>query len=309
MPNTPHDCLIHTIDTNWLGQPHYTAVYLLEAPEGLCLIETGPHSATENVVAGLHELGHKPEDIDHVLVSHIHLDHAGAAWWWAQQGAMIHAHEFGARHLINPVALLKSATRIYGDRMDQLWGSVEPIDESRMNPVHGDAVLELAGLSIRAIETPGHARHHHAFAFVTQEHGSICFTGDVGAMIMPKGDYIAVPTPPPDFDLDAWLVSLHRLQAENFDAIFPTHFGIHEDPSTHFRRLSDALTAHSSFVGDLMTTGASQEAIYEKLVEWQRVIALEQGTPESQYREYVIDHLMAMNVTGLMRYWSKKREA
>jgi glyoxylase-like metal-dependent hydrolase (beta-lactamase superfamily II) len=261
------------------------------------------------VVAGLQDLGHKPQDIDHVLVSHIHLDHAGAAWWWARQGAQIHVHEFGAKHLVDPSVLFNSATRIYGDRMEHLWGALEPIDEAQVNPVHGGDILELAGLSIRAIETAGHARHHHAYAFNTLEHGSICFTGDAGAMIMPEGDFIAVPSPPPEYDLETWLESLQRLDAERFDAIFPTHFGIHRDPAAHFKRLSESLVAHTEFVGDLMTRGADRATIHEKLVEWQRTVALDQGTPDALYQAYTVDHLMDMNVTGLMRYWTKKRES
>lgn len=310
MPENPQPCTIHTIETNWLGLPRYTAVYLLEGPEGLALIETGAYSSNDHVVAGLKRLGFEPSDVGDVLVSHIHLDHAGAAWWWARQGAQIHAHEFGAKHLVSPDVLLKSATRIYGERMDELWGDVEPIDEAKMTPVHGGDILEIAGLRIEAIETPGHARHHHAYALATEAHGRVCFSGDAAGMIMPEGHYIAVPTPPPEFDFEVWIETLRRLEERRFDALFPTHFGKYDrEPNHHFEALAEALQAHVGFVGGLMQQGAERDEVYEKLVAWQRDVALELGTPERLYRDYTVEHLMDMNVTGLMRYWAKKHEA
>ncbi len=309
MLETIQDCTIHTIDSNWLELPRYTAVYVLQGPDGLVLIETGAYCANGNVVAGLDDLGFAPSDIRHVLVSHIHLDHAGAAWWWARQGAQIYVHEFGAKHLVNPAALLNSATRIYGDRMDYLWGDVEPIEQNRVTSVHDGDVLEVGGLHITAIETPGHARHHHAYALTTREHGKICFTGDVGAMVMPEGDFIAVPTPPPEFDLDVWLDSLAKLESHEFDAIFPTHFGKFENPNAHFQRLARALQAHADRVDNLMSNGASRDEVYADIVGWQRELSLELGTPEKLYQDYAVDHLMDMNVSGLIRHWTKKQES
>ncbi len=309
MTHSAQSCTIHTIDTNWIGLPRYTAVYLLEGPDGLAIVETGPYCANENVLAGIRERGFDPADVKHVLVSHIHLDHAGAAWWWAKQGAQVYVHEFGARHLIDPSALLNSAGRIYGDRMDYLWGAVEPIDDSRVTPVHDGDVVEVAGLTLTAIESPGHARHHHAYALTTEDLGSICFTGDAAAMVMPEGDFIAVPTPPPEFDLDLWLATLDRLEAMNFDAIFPTHFDIVRDGNRLLSRLAVALKAHVDFVEERMDRDMTRERIFEEMVEWQRAIATELGTSNDLFERYSLDHLIPMNVTGLMRYLKKKREA
>jgi len=310
MLETPQNCTIHTIDTNWLGLPRYTAAYLLEGPGGLALVETGPFCSNDNIVAGVRALGHKPGDVRHVLVSHIHLDHAGAAWWWARQGSQVHVHEFGARHLVDPSVLMNSATRIYGDRMDFLWGRMEPIDAARVTAVHDGDVLEVAGLRIMAIETPGHARHHHAYALTTAEHGRVCFTGDVGAMIMPEGDFIAVPTPPPEFDLEAWLASLNRLEAMAFDVLYPSHFDrCRAEPNAYFRRLARALIAHAEFARQRIDRGAMREEIFRDLVDWQRQVAARLGTPDRLFQDYTVDHLLDMNVTGLMRYWTKKRES
>lgn len=290
-----------------MGLPRYTAVYVLQGPEGAILIETSSAVTTENIVAGLREIGLDPKDIKHVLVSHIHLDHAGAAWWWAQQGAQIHVHEFGAQHLIDPSALVASATRIYTDRMDTLWGPVQPIAPEKVLPVHDGDVINVCGLKIKAIEAPGHARHHHAFALSTIDHGKICFTGDACAMIMPEGDYLAVPTPPPEFDLELWLETLQRLETCNFDTLYPTHFGPYlGPPATLLHRLRDALIEQAEFVRVQMETGKPRQEIFDAFVAWQREVSIAQGTSEKLYQDYTVDHLMEMNTTGLMRYWTKK---
>ena len=303
----PQNCTIHTLDSRWLGLARYTAVYVLVGPDGPLLIETASSNTVENYLPELRKIGFEPRDIRHVLVSHIHLDHAGASWWWARQGAQIHVHEFGAQHLVDPAALLKSATRIYQDRMEYLWGSVEPIAPNQVTSVHDGDVIDVCGLKITAIETPGHARHHHAYALTTSEHGKVCFTGDVGAMIMPEGDYLAVPTPPPEFDLDAWITSLSRLEAMNFDVIFPTHFGAFPGvPNVLFERLRKALLEQTQFVRSLVDEDLTRDEIFDRLVDWQRRVTLEQGTPEKLYDDYVVEHLMGMNVGGMMRYWKKK---
>lgn len=301
------NCTIHTLDTLWLDLPRYTAVYVLVGPEGPLLIETGAGNTVEHYLPGLRDIGFEPRDISHVLVSHIHLDHAGAAWWWAQQGAQIHVHEFGAQHLVDPSVLLKSATRIYQDRMDYLWGNVEPIASDQVTSVHDGDVIDVCGLKITAIETPGHAQHHHVYALTTVEHGRICFTGDVAAMIMPEGDYLAVPTPPPEFDLESWLTSLVRLETMNFDVILPTHFGAYAGkPNVLFERLRKVLFKQAQFVRTLMAEDLTRDDIFERLVDWQRRVTIEQGTPEKLYDDYVVEHLMGMNVGGMMRYWKKK---
>src|SRR5262249_30206501 len=152
-------------------------------------------------------------DIRHALVTHIHLDHAGAAGHLAQHGTHIYLHEFGGPHLIDPSRLIDSATRIYGDQMDHLWGRLIPVPEHLVHPVRDGDGLNPDGLRITAIEPPGHARHHHAFALEIDGE-RIGFAGDAAGIIMPgipeppAGTFMVVPTPPPEFDLQAWLTSI-----------------------------------------------------------------------------------------------------
>ncbi|MBT8484702.1 MAG: MBL fold metallo-hydrolase, partial [Phycisphaerae bacterium] len=222
---------IHTIDVNYLNTPGAIASYIVIGPGGdPVMVETGPGCAVEGLVAGLKELGFRPRDVRDVLVTHIHFDHAGAAGWMAREGARIHVHEFGAAHLVDPTRLVRSAERIYGDRMGVLWGELIPVPEKQVRPVYDGDAIDAGGLRFRAIETPGHARHHHAYGLETEDLGRVAFTGDAAATFVEEAPgFISLPTPPPEFELAAWISSLDRLGEEGLDRIYPTHFGVVED--------------------------------------------------------------------------------
>ena len=151
---------MNIIDLKFLGLERAIAVFLVETSIGPILIETGPHSSLPKLKSGLSKLGYELKDIKHVLLTHIHLDHAGAAWAFAEQGAKIHLHPRGYRHLNEPSKLLESARRIYKDQMDSLWGSIKPIPEDNLLTVEDGEVLTFGDVSIKAMHTPGHAQHH-----------------------------------------------------------------------------------------------------------------------------------------------------
>jgi glyoxylase-like metal-dependent hydrolase (beta-lactamase superfamily II) len=298
---------IHTLDLHYLGTPEAIASYILVGRGGPVMIETGPGRSTDALASGLNTLGYEPSDVKHVLVTHIHFDHAGASGWMARHGAQIHVHEFGAPHLIEPTRLVESARRIYGEQMDELWGELIPIPEGQVSPVHDNDVIEVEGIAIRAIETPGHARHHHAFAVDTDE-GRICFTGDAAATYIPNtGSFVSVPTPPPEFDLERWIASIERLEAERFDRICPTHFGAVNDPAGHLARVKPTLRAHAEFVRKLMDENAAREEILARYTDWWVTGAKQAGVPERKLHFY-INSMAEMNVTGIMRYWTKRAE-
>jgi len=299
---------VHTIDLHYLGHRNTIASYLIEADEP-ALIETGPASTLDALRSGLASRGYQPADIKHVFVTHIHLDHAGAAGWWAEQGATIYVHGFGAKHLIDPSKLIASAERIYGDQMDRLWGAITPVPESQVRPLQDDDVIEIDhDVCFTALETPGHARHHHAFAMSIHDE-RICFTGDAAAMIVPGTDFIAIPTPPPEFNLEQWLGSIERLRACDYDAIYPTHFGRLENAARHFDRLKTQLIEHSAFIRESLDADESDDERRRRYAEWVRQRALDDGVGQEDLAHFVSDNLLNMNVTGIARYWTKKREA
>ena len=199
---------IQTLDLKFRGFSGAIAAYLIPHSQGAVLVECGPGSTSMALEAGLQGIGLKVSDISDVLLTHIHLDHAGAAGWLARHGARIHVHPVGAPHLLNPEKLLASAARIYGDNMHTLWGEFLPVPEEQLT-VHEDGeVIEIEGLRFRALDTPGHAFHHYAYIY--QE---VCFSGDIGGVRVGGARHVRLPMPPPEFNLELWRESVRRLEA------------------------------------------------------------------------------------------------
>src|SRR5438105_908861 len=146
-----------------LGLAGIVAATALETNDGIALFDTGPESTFDNVVVDLRKHGFAAEDVRHVFLSHIHFDHAGAAWRFAELGATIYVHPRGAPHLIDPAKLIASATRLYGDDMERLWGRIAPVPEERVKVLQDNDVIRVAPFEVRAIATPGHASHHHIY--------------------------------------------------------------------------------------------------------------------------------------------------
>ena len=294
---------IHTIDLNFLGLKQAIAAYLVVGPGGPVLVETGPGSTQEALVAGLAEHGLAPGDLEAALISHIHLDHAGAAGWLAAQGVTICVHPLGAPHLISPERLLHSAGRIYGDEMDRLWGEMLAAPAERVRAVEDGEVVVAGGLRFRAIETKGHAGHHHTWLI---EGRSIAFTGDVAGVRMPGEDMLAVPAPPPEIDLDAWNASLVQLSRLGLKRIYPTHFGAFDDVEGHLERLRDELEVCADFIHQAMLAGKTREEIVPAYLQWQRERAASKGIGDAAMQGYEAANPLEMSVDGLMRYWRKR---
>ncbi|MDQ6655974.1 MAG: MBL fold metallo-hydrolase, partial [Verrucomicrobiota bacterium] len=155
--------MVHVLDTQQLGRRGIIAATAVESGDGLVLFDTGPESTFENVRAELTRLGAQINDVRHVFLSHIHFDHAGAAWRFAESGATIYVHPRGAPHLIDPSKVVASATRIFGGDMQKLWGEIAPISEGSVRILEDMDVVRVGSLQVRAIATPGHASHHHIY--------------------------------------------------------------------------------------------------------------------------------------------------
>src|SRR5580765_8838380 len=155
--------MVHVLDTRQLGRPGIIAVTAVESSEGLILFDTGPESTFENIAAELRRVGFDVGDVRHVFLSHIHFDHAGAAWRWAERGATIYVHPRGAPHLLDPTKLVESARRIFGDDMERLWGEFASVPADRLRILEDGDCVRAGEIEVRAIDTPGHASHHHVY--------------------------------------------------------------------------------------------------------------------------------------------------
>lgn len=293
---------VHTLDLGFRKTPQTIASYLIPTSRGAVLIEAGPGSTLEALKAGLKTFQFTPADITDVLLTHIHLDHAGAAGWLAGQGARIHVHPNGAQHLLDPEKLLKSARRVYGDKMEELWGDFLPVPQSHLIVTPPDTKIEIDGLEFLALDTPGHADHHFAYLFE-----DICFSGDVGGVRLPGSDYLCVPAPPPEFHLGKWRDTLTRLRAAKFRRIAPTHFGIFEDAEKHLEMLGRGLEELSEFIERVMPGDPPIEEINRQYQEWTAQRYSSSGIHGPQLEAYEIANPSWMSPSGLQRYWRKHR--
>ncbi len=294
---------IDVLDLEFQGSPHVIASFLVHGPQGPVLIEPGPGSTLPTLLAGLEKHGVRPDDVRDVLVTHIHLDHAGSAGWWAQQGARIFVHGIGAPHLVDPSKLLGSARRIYGDRMDSLWGEVLPAPAGRVVVVQDGDVLEVGGLEITALETPGHARHHHAWVV-----GDIAFAGDAAGIMLPHNDWIDLPAPPPEFDLAAWKTTLEKLRGLGLRALYRTHFGAGSDPQHELATFEETMDQAVEWVREMLERQMEREAMIPEFSRRMRARARELGMSEEDALSYELSNPRSMSVDGIARYLRKRRE-
>jgi glyoxylase-like metal-dependent hydrolase (beta-lactamase superfamily II) len=242
-----------------------------------------------------------PADIPDVLVTHIHLDHAGAAGWWARQGATVHVHHVGAPHLINPERLLASAGRIYGDRLGALWGEFLAAPAGQVHALHDGDLVEAGGLQFLALDTPGHAGHHMVYQV-----DDIAFVGDLAGVRRPGVSHVRLPTPPPEFDLAQWLASIDQVRSRRLARIYLTHFGAVEEVDAHWDTAAALVREYADRVHKGLTQGAGRDAIVAEFVAWEQSRLQADGVAPEEWEAYANIGPVGMSVDGLIRYWQKR---
>lgn len=291
---------VHTLDLKFQNTPGTIASFLVESDGGLALVETGPGSTLPQLRAGIAALGFDERDIKHVLVTHIHLDHAGAAGWWAQQGAQVFCHPSAARHLIEPSRLIESARRVYQEKMDTLWGEMLPAPEERITTLADGDSITLGSLKITAWDTPGHARHHHAFVV-----GDACFTGDVAGARIQGSPYISVTSAPPQFEPPAYVASLDRLIQADLKRLYLTHFGEVTDAQFHLTNYRQRIQDVYQKVRDWVAEGASAEEIQKRYHDSEHEVAVAAGVSEAQWQLFQMANGTKMSADGIRLYVEK----
>jgi len=290
------------IDTGYAGTPEAVGVYLLLGDRP-ALIETGPASTSEAVIAGIRAAGLDPDEVEAIAVTHIHLDHAGGAGTLAQQlpKAHVYVHPRGAPHLVDPGRLLNSAARLYGDDLERLFGQTLAVPEARVHVLADQDQIVLGSRRLTALDTPGHARHHHAYRDAAS--GDL-FTGDVAGVALPRSRYVRAPTPPPELDVQAWRESLRRVRSLHPKRLLLTHFGPHDWVPDLLDQLEERLLQGVETVREDMAAGLTDVAITDRL--WQaarRDIEARDGAGASARFEVIMP--VRQSVLGLMRYIEK----
>jgi glyoxylase-like metal-dependent hydrolase (beta-lactamase superfamily II) len=282
---------LEPLDVRHLGLDCVIGSYVVETEEGLALFDCGPTSALPGLEAALAERGLELADIGHLLISHIHLDHAGAA------GAIVRAHphiqvhvsEVGAPHLVDPSRLEASARRLYGDAFDALWGALLPVPAGNVEPV-GDRVLGLD-----CFPTPGHARHHVSYL---DAEGTL-YSGDVAGVRLAPAQFVLPPLPPPEVDLPAWEASIEEMERRSPIRLACIHFGVFDDVLEHLGKLRETLRRWAEWVEHGMDEPTFSAAVHADIA------ASDPGEVDHYMTVVPASHCFA----GLERYFRKRRDA
>jgi glyoxylase-like metal-dependent hydrolase (beta-lactamase superfamily II) len=275
------------VDTRHLGRERVIACWEFDD----VLVDPGPESTLETLLDGLGE-GFEPRAL---LLTHIHLDHAAAAGALVRRwpDLPVYVHERGAKHMADPSRLLDSATQLYGDRMDELWGEVVPVPEANLKILSGGETVE----GCRVEYTPGHASHHVSYL---HEASGTAFVGDVAGVVIPPSPLVVPPTPPPDIDVDKWNASISLVSEWKPDQLALTHFGAVTDVQRHLAEMRDRLAARATLAKTLDEAGFI-EAIEAEV----RESASDEATAQAYLQAAIPEHLYL----GLERYWRKRDEA
>ncbi len=275
--------MLEPIDLTFLGHARAIGVYLLETPEGPALFDCGPATTLETLRAALRERGLQLEDVRHLLLSHIHLDHAGAAGTIVREhpGLTVWVSEVGAPHLVDPSRLEASARRLYGDKFDTLWGELAPVPEANIAIAEGDV------LGWESFPTPGHASHHVSYF----KDGTLLAGDACGVRVLPS-EYVLPVAPPPDIDLEAWYRTIAEIQLREPERLALIHFGVATDAAEHLVRLGTELDRWA----ELVRSGLDAE---EFAIEARRGAG-----PDAEVYDTVAPYDQSWQ--GLRRYWDKR---
>ena len=305
------DGVLHTeapgvvrIDLRWRGLEGQVASYLVADGGALAVIDCGPGSTLGNLLDGIRAAGHDPAALTHVILTHVHLDHAGAAGALlrAAPGARLHVHPRGVKHLADPGRLLTSAARIYGERMEELWGTMLPVPEERMEVLEDGAEVRIGGRTLRALATPGHAVHHHAYH---DADAGLLFSGDAGGIRLDGAPYVRPPTPPPDIDVAAWRRSIARMRELGARLILPTHFGAARDVAWHLDDLEARLLDWTEWSARELARGADLAELGASLRAKAHAEVLSAAGTEATAQGYEAAVPSDMMAAGLFRFHQK----
>jgi glyoxylase-like metal-dependent hydrolase (beta-lactamase superfamily II) len=297
------------VDTLMTGEPEFNAVFVLDG-EQPALVETGPGADLPLVLEALDRLGIGARDLAHIVVTHIHLDHAGGAGALAERfpGATVWAHERGAPHLAEPERLVASTARTYGsDRMRSFFGDTMPVPRPRLRAVSDGDRIALGSLDLDVLHTPGHASHHVA---LHDARSGALFTGEAIGSHLPWGPAFRPALPPPEVDVEAALGSIERIRARRATSLLTSHFGPVPDPDEACDAAAARIRTWAEVARRVLADrpDRSDEAVAEEL----RALAASEFESETgrsiEMGRYDAIGSIAMNAAGLSRYWRKRWE-
>ena len=294
-----------TVDLEHLGRKQVIAAHVLPSPTGIAIVDPGPAAALPALRRGLAEHGLSTDMVTAILLTHIHFDHAGATGSLVEDNQAIHVyvHERGAKHMIAPERLVASATRLYGDAMDFLWGPFLPVPSSNVHALAGGETIACNGTKIEVVYTPGHASHHVCYL---DEGSGAAFTGDVAGCRISRAPYVMPPTPPPDIDIEVWLKSIDRIEDWSPTSLRLTHFDAIDDVGEHLDELRKRLADWSRMVRRLLDDAPEPAAAKSQFADTVRDELRAHVSSTDLADCYELGVPIDSCWAGLKRYWEKR---
>jgi glyoxylase-like metal-dependent hydrolase (beta-lactamase superfamily II) len=296
-----------TLDMNWMGRPRSIAAALLESDGHRAIVDPGPESTLPTLRKRLQERDISIADLDAILLTHIHLDHAGATGSLARENPelTVYVHQNGAPHVIDPSKLLASAGRLWGDDLPRLFGNTLPVPQQNLRVLEGGESIPLGASRLDVAYTPGHASHHVSYF---DNDGGVAFVGDTAGIRIENGPYILPATPPPDIDLALWDSSFQTILARRPTQLFLTHYGFSQDPAVHLAEFRERLHQWAKMTEDILRTSPDDSSAMNTFVTKFRAQMEQQiGAVEAEHHAFTAG--LNLSFLGLARYLRKRAQA
>lgn len=304
-PMTAHKS--STIDLHWTGRPRSIAAVLLESDGHRAVLDPGPSSTLSTLREQLHSRGLAINDLEAIYLTHIHLDHAGAAGSLVRENPhlVVYVHERGAPHMADPAKLLSSAARLYATAMERLYGEFRPVPQENLSVLRGGETLALGSCKFEVFYTPGHASHHVSY-FDPSE--GTAYVGDTAGLRMEGNPYLLPATPPPDIDLEIWNDSLDAIGKRHPARLLLTHFGFVHDPVEHIERYRECLRKWGKVTQEILAEGLEEAEASRVFVE--RIGGeIKQQLSSADAEHYFFNAGLGLSWLGLARYYRKRAAA
>lgn len=295
------------LDLNWAGHPRSIASALLRSANSAILIDPGPASSVTTLRQQLALQGLQVSDLHAILLTHIHMDHAGATGTLLRENPrlLVYVHENGARHMIDPAKLLHSASRLYGDTMDRLFGEFLPVPAENLRSLGGKEVLQFGSRRLQVLYTPGHASHHVTY-FDLQE--GTAFVGDTTGICVNGHPFVLPATPPPDISLELWDASLDAIANLHPQQLFLTHFAFSAHALEHISHYRERLHHWSERTAAILAAGLDEESCVRKFSDEVTADAAQYLSAE-EVANYAFTGAFNLSWMGLARYHRKRSGA
>lgn len=296
-----------TLDLDWVGHPRSIASALLRDGHTASLIDPGPGSTLATLRERLANLGLQVSDLSSILLTHIHLDHAGAAGALVRENPAlpVYVHQRGAPHMMDPSKLLHSASRLYGDDLHRLYGEFVPVPQENLRVLEGGESIPIGSRHLSVLYTPGHASHHVTFFDPSD---GMAFVGDTAGISVNGHPYILPATPPPDIDFELWERSLDSIEALHSETLFLTHFSLAEHAERHLRSYRERLRRWRELSREIFETTADEQLAMRRFTQEVTTEAA-QCLSSDDLQHYAFNGALNLSWLGLARYHRKRAEA